>query len=119
VTGRPHNLCLLLRPFFCADTSRMYSGTLINDSLATVERVSTFTNSRSHHSLFSGATQPEGEAAGLETEEFPQAFGLGSADRNLGLLLVVHPKLVRALEPGDDLANAVDVDQVGTVSAPE
>src|ERR1700722_16632367 len=55
----------------------------------------------------------------LEAEEFAQAFGLGPADRNLGLLFVVHAELVGALEPGDYFLNAVDVDQKGAVGAPE
>ena len=55
----------------------------------------------------------------LESEEFAQALGLGPADGNFSLLFVVHPQLVRALEPGDDFLDAVDVDQVRAVRAPE
>ena len=55
----------------------------------------------------------------LQTEQFTQAFGLGPAHRDSGLLFVVHAKLVGTLEPGDDFLDAVDVHQVGAVGAPE
>jgi len=55
----------------------------------------------------------------LKSEEFAKPLGLGAADRNLGLLLVVHPQLVRALEPRDDFPNTINVDQVRTVGTPE
>jgi hypothetical protein len=97
----------------------MYTGTLINDLLAAVERVSKSARLQPKHSSSGELALADGEAVGSEAEQFPQAFGLSSADGNLGLLLVVHPKLVRALEPGDNLANAIDVDEVGAVSPPE
>ena len=40
-------------------------------------------------------------------------------DRNLSLLLVVHFELETRFEPGDDFANAVDVDEKGTMHAPK
>ena len=54
-----------------------------------------------------------------EPEQFPQALGLSAANRNLGLLLVVHSQLIGTLEPWNDFANAVDIHQVGTVGSPE
>jgi len=54
-----------------------------------------------------------------EPEQFPQALGLSAANRNLGLLLVVHSQLIGTLEPRNDFANAVDIHQVGTVGSPE
>src|SRR5262245_3309622 len=38
--------------------------------------------------------QGESGISGSESEEFAQALGLSAADRNLGLLLVVHSQLV-------------------------
>lgn len=54
-----------------------------------------------------------------ESEQLPQPLGLGPADGDLGLLLVVHPQLVGTLEPGDDFPDSVNVDQVGAVSPPK
>src|SRR5271154_5559031 len=56
---------------------------------------------------------------GLEVEELAEALGLGAADRDLGLLGVVHAQLVGGLEPGHDLADVLNVDQKGAVGAPE
>ena len=94
----------------------MYSGTLINDLFAIVER--TYTAARMH------SAEPEPNVChctneSSESEQFPQPLGLSSADWNLSLLLVVHAQLVRALEPRDDFANAVDVYQVGAVRPPK
>ncbi len=61
----------------------------------------------------------EGKNQSLQTKQFSQSFGLGPADGNLALLAVVHAQLVGAFEPGDDLADAVDVDHVRAVGAPE
>ena len=89
---------------------------LINDLFAAVERAQ------------AGARTPRAEAqpnsgyrAGekSESKQFPQPPGLSPADWNLGLLLVVHAQLVRALEPRNDFADAVDVHQVRTVRPPE
>ena len=55
----------------------------------------------------------------LETEEFAQSLGLGAADRNFSLLLVIHAQLIGALEPRHNFLDAVDVHQVGAVGAPE
>jgi hypothetical protein len=63
----------------------MHSGTLINDLFAVVERVEMFAKRR----LGAAAS-----AQCSESEQFPQPFGLSAADRNLGLLLVVHAQLV-------------------------
>ena len=56
---------------------------------------------------------------GLQIEQFPQALGLGAADGDFGLFFVVHAELVAGLEPGDDFADVVDVDDVAAVDAPE
>src|SRR5260370_36747556 len=47
-----------------------------------------------------------GEFRALKSEQFPQPFGLGPADRNFRLLLVVHAQLVGTFEPGHDFLNA-------------
>src|SRR5215813_8768550 len=60
-----------------------------------------------------------GVASCLQSEEFTQTLGLGAADGNFGLLLIVHTELIGALEPGDDFADAVDIDEVGAVGPPE
>ncbi len=54
-----------------------------------------------------------------ESKQLAQPLGLSSTDRNLGLLPIVHPELIGAFEPGNDLADTVDIHQVGAVSAPE
>jgi len=114
----------------------MYTGTLITDLLAAVERAETFASqpqpesprpqSPSLESKNSPASSVEAQAdvfqpgrASLEPEQFPQPFGLSAADRNLSLLLVVHAQLVGALEPGNDFADTVDVHQVGAVGPPK
>ena len=90
----------------------MYTGTLINELLSAVERVWDST-------MLANNSRAGAEKRSSEPEEFAQALGLSAADGNLGLLLVVHPKLVRAFEPGDHLADAVDVNEVGAVSTPK
>src|SRR5215469_4111142 len=55
----------------------------------------------------------------LQSEQSAQALGLGAADGNFGLLFVVHAQLVRALEPGDDFLDAVDINEIGPVRPPE
>lgn len=98
---------------------RMHSGTLINDLLITAERVRDSLKRQQENGLDVIASGLWAEDRSSEAKQFPQALGLSTANGNLGLLLVVHPELVRALEPGDDLANAVDVDEVGSVRAPK
>ncbi len=109
----------------------MYSGTLINDLFAVVERTQTF--AKPPHTLSPDSRRPSAEpqanvchCAGeslhqesLESEQFPQPLSLSPADRDLGLLLVVHAQLVGALEPGNDFADAVDIHEVGAVCPPE
>jgi len=105
----------------------MHKGTLIDELLAEVERAEA--RAAEHPSAALHFDTPRVEPGNnnfsyckqerLQSEEFPQALRLSTADGNLGLFLVVHPQLVRAFEPGNDFANAVDIDQVGTVSAPE
>jgi hypothetical protein len=109
----------------------MHSGTLINDLFALVDRVRAkrLRAARAHADARASdaelqSSQPHARDSqcsweSSEPKQFPQPLGLGPADRDLGLLLVVHPQLVRALEPRDHFANAVDVYQVGAVRPPE
>ena len=55
----------------------------------------------------------------LQPEKFSKTFGLGAADGDFALLLVVHAQLVGTLEPGDDFFDAIDIHQERTVRAPE
>ena len=55
----------------------------------------------------------------LQTKEFAQAFGLGAADRNFRLFLVVHTKLIGTLKPGHNLADTIDINQIRAMGAPE
>jgi hypothetical protein len=107
----------------------MYSGTLINDLFAVVERayaertrIAQTQVVRAHGDSRTPHAEPVACQCGgksLEPEQFPQPPGLSPADWNLCLFLVVHAQLVRALEPGNDFADAVDVHQVGAVSPPK
>ena len=110
-------------PFLSAICS-MYTGTLICDLLATVERaeksVARMLERPRPRTLTEEAVNDETDGrTGSEPEQFPEPLSLSAADRNLGLLFVVHPELVGTLEPGDDLADAVNVDEVGTVRPPK
>ena len=100
----------------------MYTGTLISDLLSTVEQAESFAKERSQiqetgevSSIANSANKP----GSLQSEQFPQPFRLRPADRNLGLLLVVHPELVGTLEPRNHLANPVDIHHVGAVGPPK
>jgi len=116
----------------------LYTGTLIKDLLALVERaerdaaskskpltspsasgISTSGISTSGISDDSGAENHGTKARRSEPKQFPQPLCLGAADWNLALLLIIHAQLVRTLEPGHNFANAINIHQVGTVSAPE
>src|SRR5207253_10925772 len=55
----------------------------------------------------------------LQSEQFAQPVGLGAAYRYFGVFLVVHPKLVGALKPGDDFHDAIDIYQKRPVGEPE
>jgi hypothetical protein len=106
------------------NVGEMYSGTLINDLFAVVERAETFARLRHVRHADPRSPEPPSNACHCKTErseseQFPQALRLSPADWNLGLLLVVHAQLVGALEPGNDFANAVDVHQVGAVRPPK
>ena len=48
----------------------------------------------------------------LQPEQLAEAFRLGTADGDFGLLLVIHAELVGALEPGHDFLDPVDIDHV-------
>jgi len=101
----------------------MYTGTLINDLYAVVERVRTSNRSGSEITgPRSFGVESNGAASNYsacdygkrcsEPEQLAQPLGLSAADRDLGLLLIVHAELIRALEPRNDLADAVNVDEV-------
>jgi hypothetical protein len=105
----------------------MHKGTLIDELLAAVERAETrVAEHPSDPPHFSTPRVEPGnndfcycKREGLQSEEFPQALSLRTADGDLRLFLVVHPQLVRTLEPGNDFTNAVDIHQVGAVGAPK
>src|SRR5580658_869525 len=109
----------------------MYSGTLINDLFAAVERAHPErTHSEQAHPELALAdlrvprAEPQADTChcahtSSEPEQLPQPPGLSPADRNLCLFLVVHAQLVRALEPRNDFADAIDVHQVGAVGSPK
>jgi hypothetical protein len=107
-----------------------YTGTLISDLFASVERAEQTAASRPGKSLsFQAAeelkkgtacqTNHSSAPGNSETEELPQTLGLSAADWNLALLLIVHAQLVGTLEPGYDFANSINVHQVRAVGAPE
>ena len=45
----------------------------------------------------------------LQLEQLSEPFGLRAAHWELGLLAVVHPELIGALEPWQDFLDAIDV----------
>jgi hypothetical protein len=99
----------------------MYSGTLIEDLLSTAERILSVAKYQSRdlaRRILCKPAVPAGDPD-LQSKQFAQSLGLGTTDGNLSLLLVVHPKLVRTLEPGNDFSDAVDIDEIRSVSAPE
>ena len=55
----------------------------------------------------------------LQIQQLPQPSRLGAADGDFGLLAVVHLQLIGAFEPGDHFFDAVDVDEMRAVDAPE
>jgi len=93
----------------------VYSGTLINDLIAIVEKTErlSLTKPRDPAASISAADATTYEHAikqqGSQSEQFAKPLSLSPTDRYLSLLLVVHAQLVRALEPGNDLADAVDI----------
>jgi len=103
----------------------MHTGTLIQDLFTLVKKaedsaasaVSQEGKARTPHAA--GRDTPHGKRKRSEAKQFPQPLGLGPADWNFALLLIVHAQLVGAFEPGDDLADTVDVHQVGAVRPPE
>src|SRR5579859_6710973 len=100
----------------------MYTGTLINELIAIVEQAEAANQARYEQSSNARSVWPSSDmqsSAGLEPEKLPEALGLGAADGDLSLLLVVHAQLVRALKPRYNFADPVDVHQVGTMRPPE
>ena len=55
----------------------------------------------------------------LEVEEIAQAACLRTAHGDLSILAVVHAELIAGLEPRNDLADVLDVDDVRAVRTPE
>jgi hypothetical protein len=104
----------------------MYSGTLIADLFVLVEGVRNSATSERIQRVDSRASRTESQANLCqcsreisEAEQFPQPLRLSPADRYLGLLFVVHAQLVRALEPGNDFADPIDVHQIGAMRPPK
>ena len=97
----------------------MYTGTLIQDLLIAAERVRDSLRAQGTRSFCEIASDSLALELCSEPEQFAKALGLGTADGNLGLFLIVHPELVGTLEPGNDFADAIGVDEVGSVRAPK
>jgi hypothetical protein len=102
----------------------MYTGTLISDLIAAVERAEEVSRSRRNRTeeLSADTVEPKIGVCWCrrsEAEQLPQALSLSPADGNLGLLFVVHPQLVRTLKPGNNLPDTVDIHQIRAVSPPE
>ena len=107
----------------------LHKGTLIADLIASVEEAERLVASRhepaaerERPNLYSFAPCAE-KVLRLpresEPEQLPQPFGLSPADRYLALLLIIHAQLIRTLEPRYDLADTVDIHQIGAVGPPE
>ena len=97
----------------------MYTGTLINDLMDTVERVCDSAVDSLAAAAGPKTSSDSWRIGGSKPKQFSESLGLSAADRNLGLLLVVHPQLVRTFEPGHNFADTVDVHEVGSVGAPK
>ena len=113
----------------------MYKGTLINDLWSAVEAAAEKAQCAATKGAGHSSPEPQADVRSnfcnnarnnsrnnkedSESEQFPQALRLSPADWNLCLLLVIHAQLVRALEPGHDFADAVDVHQVRAMRPPE
>ena len=55
----------------------------------------------------------------LEIEKLAEPLRLRAADRDFGLLRIIHPELVARFEPRNDLTNVLDVYDKRAVRAPE
>lgn len=101
----------------------LYTGTLIKDLLASVERAEQAAALRSHPTspFYSpkAICHASAREVNSEAEKFTQALRLSAADWNLALLLIVHAQLVGTFEPGHNFANPIDVHQVGAMGTPE
>jgi hypothetical protein len=103
----------------------MHSGKLINELFALVETIQNSAKLSRTQNADSRLSRADLQAdlfcsrETSESEKFPQSLGLSPADRYLGLLFIVHSQLVRALEPGNDFADAVNIHQVGAVGPPK
>jgi len=99
----------------------MYSGTLIQDLLAAVEKAEQLVARQASDRLAPGAGDSNrlNRKEKSHPEQFAQSLGLRPADRHLGLFLVIHPELVGALEPGNHFPDPVDIYQVRAVRPPE
>ena len=100
----------------------MYTGTLINDLFAAVERTESSVKTLG---LVDSTCQPQylppssDARRNLKAEEFAHTLGLSPADRDLSLLLIIHAQLIRPLEPRDHFADPVDIHQVGAMCPPK
>src|SRR5208283_3950555 len=104
----------------------MYTGTLITDLWAEVQRAEKLARRSASETAKTRSPQAAAEFNGehrakkaLQAEQLPETPGLSPADRNLGLLLIIHAQLVRAFEPGDDFTDAINIHQVGAVRPPK
>ena len=113
----------------------VYTGTLIKDLFASVERAERAAAARSRQSAPSQAAAemntgamkvetmaPENRSLGApnsQPEKLAQSLRLSPADWNFALLLIVHAQLIGTLEPGHDFPNTIDVHQIRPVSPPE
>jgi hypothetical protein len=116
----------------------MHTGTLIDALFAAVEHAEKAAEKEPHTaSLTENSSQASPHECGIrqpspaahsnpivrkdysEPEEFPQPLGLCAADWYLGLLLIIHAQLIRALEPRNNLADAIDVHEVRAMRPPE
>jgi len=101
----------------------MYEGTLIRDLFALVEGTerNVRTKPTDAESVAQLGKQIAEASASIpsQSEKLAEPLGLSAADRDLGLLLVVHAQLIGAFEPGDNFLDAIDVYQVRAVGAPE
>lgn len=109
----------LLRTCFVEQS--MYKGNLIEDLLSIVEKAerSAMAQNTLSRAPDAGGHNLNYKREALESEQLTQSLGLRPADRDFGLLLVVHPELVGALEPRHHFPNPVNVYQVGAVGPPK
>lgn len=111
-----------------AHSHHMYTGTLILDLLDIVDRAEKASGWKGLSAKRSSTPRQRhrkheesvpDEIQNSESKQLAQPLGLSSTDRNLSLLPIVHPELIRTFEPGDNLADTVDIHEIRAVGAPE